>query len=195
VQRSDQNFVWFYKKQKEHLVSSSVLSCLFYNETATPTSSKKLMMTLLGFLLSGIKRQRTRWSMTACRTRGIGSMWPVLKEKKRTVLTSLTRVIHCLEVRKYATHRSIFAYSCQTKQVEENEVRNIQLASSVVGWNNGTPSWMISLLFPLICLLKNMKVSPKYEKINVKHELIVETYEGVTHSWNLYHKVTFQVIK
>jgi hypothetical protein len=54
---------------------------------------------------------------------------------------------------------------------------------------------MISLLFPLICLLKNMKVSPKYEKINVKHELIVETYEGVTHSWNLYHKVTFQVIK
>lgn len=67
------------------------------------------------------------------------------------------------------------AYACQCKQVEENEVlslRNIQLASSVVGWNNGTPSCMISLLFPLICLLKNMKVSPKFgkkEKIYNKH--------------------------
>jgi hypothetical protein len=59
------------------------------------------------------------------------------------------------------------AYSCQCKEVEENEalsLRNIQLASSVVGWNNGTPSCMISLLFPFICLLKNMKVSPKFEK-------------------------------
>jgi hypothetical protein len=47
---------------------------LYNNKTSTSTSSKKLMTTLFGFLLSGIKRQRTRWSITACRTRGIGSV-------------------------------------------------------------------------------------------------------------------------
>jgi len=99
--RSDQN-LYDFTRSKGHLVSSSAAMLIFYKETATPTSSKKLIMTLFGFLLSGIKRQRTRWSITACRTRGIGSMWPVDMEKKRTVVTSFTRALHCLEMRKYA---------------------------------------------------------------------------------------------
>jgi len=98
--RSDQN-LYDFTRSKGHLVSSSAVMLIFYKETATPTSSKKLIMTLFGFLLSGIKRQRTRWSMTACRTRGIDSMWPVDKEKTRTVVTSFTRAFHCLEMRKY----------------------------------------------------------------------------------------------
>lgn len=63
------------EEAKSLLGSSSVLSIsTYFIREQIPTSSKKLMMTLFGFLLSGIKRQRTRWSMTACRTRGIASM-------------------------------------------------------------------------------------------------------------------------
>lgn len=47
---------------------------------------------------------------------------------------------------------------------------NLLEASCLIGWNNGMPSWIISLLFPFTCLLKKMKVSPNAA---IESELVI----------------------